>query len=569
MAHKTPVGVQIQASQSPTDLQSLLDRVTTKLNNLNSHSKTPSHSRFATPTPTDNTTTTSPQKRVLFTPRSTVNTHSAAPYHPHRDSPALLNTLGARVHALSAKAAALKASSSPLLVPSSARCTSDFRIPASSPTPEPPLAQLHNNNSNSSSSSSSSGGGGGVNRTITKGCVAEKREEDNDHLARLLSAQLAQAHEERAVLRDIASTAQTEVEQLRRQLEDLKQQHRESEAARRAAADKETQHEAQLMERQAARATLTRQAEDALSTQLSILASQLAAAHKELASLKTENTHLKRIAEAEQRAREAEVEAARAEASSLKQKLEDNNHQLEQICSELSAVRSVEECLKVQLGDQQADAACKDTEIIELKRRVEVGTQEMTAFMSQLQHAKAEVSDLYHRLSTTTTSTSNDINNNSVVVNPSPSPLAGLIQDLKMQLGEKEAALISTSEDLLAERRKTSELQQQALEAAAEAEDLRLECHNALEYKSQLLSLQQQVAGLKDRCAELEGEAMRVKRGGVGMEREVEEARQAAAQARAECEAKELEVMGLQGELEMMRSVVGRGSDAENWLMSP
>ena len=454
-------------------------------------------------------------------------------------------------------------------MPSSARCTSDFRIPASSPTPEPPLAQLHNNNSNSSSSSSSSGGGGGVNRTITKGCVAEKREEDNDHLARLLSAQLAQAHEERAVLRDIASTAQTEVEQLRRQLEDLKQQHRESEAARRAAADKETQHEAQLMERQAARATLTRQAEDALSTQLSILASQLAAAHKELASLKTENTHLKRIAEAEQRAREAEVEAARAEASSLKQKLEDNNHQLEQICSELSAVRSVEECLKVQLGDQQADAACKDTEIIELKRRVEVGTQEMTAFMSQLQHAKAEVSDLYHRLSTTTTSTSNDINNNSVVVNPSPSPLAGLIQDLKMQLGEKEAALISTSEDLLAERRKTSELQQQALEAAAEAEDLRLECHNALEYKSQLLSLQQQVAGLKDRCAELEGEAMRVKRGGVGMEREVEEARQAAAQARAECEAKELEVMGLQGELEMMRSVVGRGSDAENWLMSP
>jgi len=556
MAHNTPVGVQIQASQSPTDLQSLLDRVTTKLNNLNSHSKTPSHYRFATHTTTDNTTTTSPQKRVLFTPRSTVNTHSAAPYHPHRDSPELLNTLGARAHALSAKAAALKATSSPLLVPSSARCTFDFRIPACSPTPEPPLTRLHTNNSSSSNSSCNIGGGSGGKRTITKGCAAEKREDDNDQLARHLSAQLAQAHEEHAMLRNIASTAQTEVAQLRRQLEDLKQQHRELEVARREAADKETQHEVQLMERQAARATLTRQAEDALSTQLSTLASQLTAAHKELASLKTENTHLKRIAEAEQRAREAEVEAARAEASSLQQKLEDTNHQLEQVYSELSAVRSVEECLQVQLGEQQAAAACKDTEILELKRRVEVGTKEMTAFMSQLQHAKAEVSDLYHRLSTTSS------NNNSVVVNPAPSPLAGLIQDLKMQLGEKEAALISTSEDLLAERRKASELQQQALEAAAEAEDLRLQCNNTLEYKFQL-------AGLKDRCAQLEGEVMKVKRGGVGMEREVEEARQAAKQAREECEAKELEVMALQGELEMMRSVVGRGSDAENWLMSP
>lgn len=470
----------------------------------------------------------------------------------------MLDTLGARVHALSAKAAALKATSSPFLVPVSARCTSDFRIPACSPTPEPPLTRLNNNHHDHNNSID------GGNRTITKGIVAEEGEDDEaQQLALHLSAQLAQAHAEHAMLRDIASTAQAESEQLRRQLEDLTQQHSESKAARRAAADKENQHEAQLLERQAARATLTRQAEDALSAQLSTLASQLATAHKELASLKADNTHLKRIAEAEQRAREAEVEAAQAEASSLQQKLADSNHQLEQVCSHLSAVRSVEEFLQVQLGDQQAAAACKDTEIIELKRKVELGTQEMTAFMSQLQHAKAEVSDLYHRLSTTTS------NSNASVVNLAPSPLAGLIQDLKMQLGEKEASLISTLEDLLAERRRTSELQQHALEAAAEAEELRLECQNALEYKSQLLSMQQQVAGLKDRCAELEGEATRVKQGGVGMEREVEEARQAAAQARAECEAKELQVMGLQGELEMIKSVVGRGSDAENWLMSP
>lgn len=321
------------------------------------------------------------------------------------------------------------------------------------------------------------------------------------------------------------------------------------------AAERTLAHEQETRRRHAERAAQSSESEDALTTQIASMASQLASAHKDNSALRQEISQNQRLLEAERQARLAECDSLNAEVASITQKHQQAVHDNELYKTRVEQLEASQQPLRMALANQDSLIASKLREIEDLSALRDGLHAHNMQLQSQLLQARSEVANL------------NDSLTRSAASANAPSPLRSLLDDLKMDLCNKETALIGATEALVTERRRAAELQRQALDAAAEVEELHRDAGDVYSLRASFESAQAEVSHLKRRCRELEEQVMEARTG--AMQKELEEAWNIAAEARAEMEAKEVQLLSLQGEVQLLRSGAGLGpTDAESWLMN-
>lgn len=317
----------------------------------------------------------------------------------------------------------------------------------------------------------------------------------------------------------------------------------------------------------------------ALATQLKVAKTEAATTQQELTALKAETQGYAAVHEgttASILSTNRELEAALAQAS---QNLETRDEELEQARGAVAQLAAENAALHAALKDRDEHYTAleyrssnnKNAQDSESYARANAVEAQLVATQQELKAAKTRIADLEHAMSKNSHHIHGGFNSNS---STGPSPLRDIVGSLRTELEDRELRLAAAEEELATERRRAADLHRQVLDQAVEIDDLQRETHHSddglrkeLEQaRREAHAAAQELAKLRQVDALTVGDAGNATAAGIELKA-----------LREELDARESEVMALQGQLHMLvsmnnsngRGSMGSGGEVENWLMGP
>lgn len=313
----------------------------------------------------------------------------------------------------------------------------------------------------------------------------------------------------------------------------------------------------------------------ALATQLKVAKTEAATAQQELTAFKAETQGEAAVHEgttASILSANRELEAALAEAS---HNMETRGEELEQSRGAVARLAAENAALHAALKDRDEHYAaleCRNSndnaQGVESNARATAAESQLAAAQQELKAAKTRIANLEHAMA----KNSGGLNSDS---STGPSPLRDIVGSLRTELEDRELRLAAAEEELATERRRAADLHRQVLDQAVEIDDLQRETHQGDDVlKKELEQARREAHAAAEELAELRQQhqdAQAVGGAAAGNATEVEIKLKA---LREELDARESEVMALQGQLHMLinkNNSNGRGSmgggEVENWLL--
>jgi chromosome segregation ATPase len=317
----------------------------------------------------------------------------------------------------------------------------------------------------------------------------------------------------------------------------------------------------------------------ALATQLKVAKTEAATAQQELARFKAETQGHAAVHEgttASILSANRELEAALAHAS---QNLEIRGEELEQARGAVARLAAENAALHAALKDRDEQYAALEYRMnnnsnSEGTLRANAAEKQLVAAQQELKIAKTRIADLEHAISK-----NSHTKGFSSSASTGPSPLRDIVGSLRAELEDRELRLAAAEEELATERRRAGDLHRQVLDQAVEIDDLHRETHTGDDIlRKELEQARKEAHSAALELAEVrqQQESKEASRAGAIRTAEVELIKQ----LREELDARESEVMELQGQLHTlvaMNNGGGRGGvpggggagEVENWLMGP
>jgi chromosome segregation ATPase len=323
----------------------------------------------------------------------------------------------------------------------------------------------------------------------------------------------------------------------------------------------------------------------ALATQLKVAKTEAATAQQELAAFTAEAHGQSAIHEdttASILSANRELEAALAQAS---QNLELRADELEQSRGAVARLAAENAALHAALKDRDEQYSAlmalhnnnNSTSDVNVQR-ANVAELKLAQVQQELKSAKTRIADMEHAMS-------RNSNQNNLYSNMSngPSPLRDIVGNLRTELEDRELRLAAAEEELATERRRANDLHRQVLDQAVEIDDLQRETHRGddnlrkeLEQaRNEAHAAAQEVAAMRQSQEDV-GAAVGSRGTNITTSTSEVELTRERNRLREELDARESEVMALQGQLNMlvmMNNTGGRGAgggggfvEVDSWL---
>jgi hypothetical protein len=326
----------------------------------------------------------------------------------------------------------------------------------------------------------------------------------------------------------------------------------------------------------------------ALATQLKVAKSEAVTAQHELTALKAEtqgNAAAHEGATASILSANRELEATLAQASHT---IETRDEELEQAKGAVAQLAAENAALHAALKDRDEHYAALErrsnndnAQGFESNARANAAEAKLAAAQQELKAAKVIIADLEHAMSKNIQTSSGGFHSTS---STGPSPLRDIVGSLRTELEDRELRLAAAEEELATERRRAADLHRQVLDQAVEIDDLQRETHQSDDVLTKELhqarkeahAAAQELAEWREQQQRQRQDALAVGGAATGNATEVEvELKRERDGLREELDARESEVMALQGQLHMLvnlnnsngRGSLGEGGEAENWLI--
>ncbi|PRW51181.1 A-kinase anchor 9 isoform X1 [Chlorella sorokiniana] len=344
--------------------------------------------------------------------------------------------------------------------------------------------------------------------------------------------------EELAAARQEANAAAAAVRQLRAQLAEQQARCEELEAALAGERERSSSITARAETAEVAQQGLGSHVK-AAHTRLQQLQEQVAAARREASQLQSENEELREAHLEQQSALQRELSAAQAELEDVRQERDQLQQRLAKASSQLDAQLQVagqqrQQVAALQQAEQELQAALERQEACTAQQEACAAqhAQQVLALQQQVERLEGQCAQLESSLVEARQQALAAEAGLAKATRAGPgraTPLRDVVGGLHQELQEKDLQLMQAHEELAKERARGQELQQQVLDQAVELDDLQRDA-------SDVFGLRQQIARLAANRDRL----------------------------RDELDARDTEVMQLQGQLALLQAQVADTSD--NWL---